>query len=277
MTNKEDIIGKWSQEKIKLLGKYLSAYLDILSKQLWCKGYEYIDAFAGTGKPKSKDEQSYIDGSPRVALKLSKPFTQYHFVEQSDWRADKLNDLKCEFKDRSIAIYQGDCNKVILEQILPQLSYSSKKRAIAFIDPFGMEMQWETMKKIAETKAIEIILNFPTMAINRGILRKHPDLITEKNRERMNQFWGTNDWMVDLYEEEQTLFGPELTKKKQSAKEFGMVFKKRLEQIFGHCTFPVLMKNSNNAPLYCIMFAGHNKTGAKIASDIFRKYEESNQ
>jgi hypothetical protein len=36
----EDLIGKWSVEKLELLGKYLAAYLTILTNQSWCRGYE---------------------------------------------------------------------------------------------------------------------------------------------------------------------------------------------------------------------------------------------
>lgn len=271
--SKEDIIGNWSIQKLALLEKYLTAYLKVLANQKWCRGYEYIDAFAGTGKPKAKDEQKYVDGSPRIALGLETPFTKYHFVEQSNWRVNKLKKLTLEFKDRNIEIYHEDCNNVLREKIIPGLSRTSYKRAIAFLDPFGMELQWETIKAIADTETVEIMLNFPVMAINREILRGRPELIPEEKKLKMNQLWGTEDWMVDLYEEEQTFWGHELVKKKQSGKEFGAVFKNRLEQIFTNCSFPVLMTNSNNAPLYCIMFAGHNSTGLKIAEGIFKKYE----
>jgi three-Cys-motif partner protein len=275
MTNKEkeDLIGKWSVEKLDLLQKYLSAYVTVLSKQIWCKGYEYIDAFAGTGKPKTKDEEEYVDGSPKIALSLDHPFTQYHFIEQSDWRAEKLKGLQIEYSDRNSSVYHGDCNKILREQILPQLPYSSKKRAIAFIDPFGMEFEWPTMEALAKTGTIEIFLNFPNMAINREVLRRNPDKIAEQAKNRLNRFWGTEDWMDGFYQEEATLFGSETVKKHLSGKEFGKVFKKRLKEIFPHCTDPILMTNSKNAPLYCLLFAGHNGTGVKIANDIFRKHE----
>lgn len=240
---REDLIGKWSIEKLDLLRKYLAAYLKILTNQRWCRGYEYIDAFAGTGKPKTRDEQRYIDGSPRIALSLTPAFTQYHFIEQSNWRMAKLEKLHGEFPDHNITIYHGDCNKIIREQILLQLLYTSSKRAIAFVDPFGMQFEWQTMEQLAETETVEVVLNFPVMAIKRGILRKHPEMISETSRERLVRFWGTEDWMVDLYREEQTLFGPEKVKKAQSGKEFGGVFKNRLEQIFRHCSVPILMTN----------------------------------
>ncbi|MBM4331982.1 MAG: three-Cys-motif partner protein TcmP [Deltaproteobacteria bacterium] len=274
---KEDLIGKWSVEKLELLGKYLAAYLKILTNQSWCQGYEYIDAFAGTGKPKTRDEQKFVDGSPRIALNLSPSFTQYHFIEQTDWRVEKLQKLHKEFPSHSITIYHGDSNRILREQILPQMPYASKKRAIAFIDPFGMEFQWQTMENLAAIKTVEIVLNFPVMAINRGVLRKNPQMISESAKTRLEQFWGTVDWMVDLYEDEQTLFGPETVKRKLSGKEFGRVFKKRLEEIFPHCSNPVLMANSKNAPLYCLIFAGHNANGKKIAEQIFAKHEKDKQ
>jgi three-Cys-motif partner protein len=273
---REDIIGKWSLEKLELLRKYLAGYLTVLTNQTWCRGYEYIDAFAGTGKPKTKDEQKYVDGSPRIALGLTPSFTQYHFIEQADWRVAKLEKLRGEFPSQSIAIYPGNCNKILREQILPQLSYSSKKRAIAFIDPFGMQFEWETMEYLAETKTVEVLLNFPVMAINRGILRKHPEMISESSIERLDRFWG-DDWMVDLYMEDQTLFGTETVKRPRSGKEFGYVFRKRLGEIFGHCSSPILMTNSKNAPLYCMLFARHNATGKRIAEGIFMKYEKNKQ
>ncbi len=272
-TEREDLIGQWSVEKLGLLRKYLVVYISILKSQSWCRGYEYIDAFAGTGKPKSREEQRYVDGSPRVALSLTPPFTQYHFVEQESWRVAKLERLRAEFADRTITLYHGDCNKILQEQILPQLTFANKKRAIAFVDPFGMQFEWETMKHIAQTRTVEIILNFPVMAVNRGVLRQHPEMISEASRQRLNRFWGTTEWMVDLYAEEETLFGREKTKVAYSGKEFGVVFQRRLREIFPQCSTPILMTNSKNAPLYCLLFAGHNQTGRKIAGEIFESYE----
>ncbi|MFC1521860.1 three-Cys-motif partner protein TcmP [Elusimicrobiota bacterium] len=270
--SQEDIVGRWSVAKLDLLKKYLAAYVNILSKQSWCKGYEYIDAFAGAGKAKTREEQKYVDGSPRIALGLKPSFTRYHFIEQSDWRISQLQKLRVEYSERNIAVYQGDCNKVLTEQILPQLSRASNKRAIAFIDPYGMDVEWETIKALAKAGTVEILLNFPTMAINRGILRQRPEAISQENKDRMARFWGTGDWMADIYKEEQTLFEIERIKIRDSGIELGNRFKKRLRELFPHCTTPVLMTNSKNAPLYCIMFAGHNITGAKIARDIFERY-----
>lgn len=269
----DDLIGRWSVEKLVLLRKYLKAYVKVLRKCDWCKGYEYIDGFAGTGKPKTRDEETYVDGSPRVALALQYPFTKYHFIESTEWRIKKLEEMKKEFPDRQIEIYPGDCNKMLREQIVPTLPRSSYKRAIAFLDPFGMQLEWDTLNEIAQTRAIEVFINLPVMAINRNVRRRREEDITPAARECMDRLWGTADWTAEVYEEEQTLFGPERVRIKQSGKDLGRRFRNRLMEIFPNCTMPVLMTNSKNAPLYCLIFAGHNNTGVKIANSIFGRFE----
>ncbi len=269
--DRDDTIGSWSVDKLKLLRKYLQAYVTVLRKQSWCKGYEYIDGFAGTGKPKTRDEQRYVYGSPRVALELPNPFTKYHFIESSNWRIKKLEKLRKEFPSQQVEIYPGDCNDVLRRKIVPDLPMRTFKRAIAFLDPFGMELEWSTLEEVARVETIEVFLNFSVMAINRNVrLRRREDISTAV-RERMDRFWGT-EWEAELYEEEQTLFGPQTVRIKQSGKELGQRFQNRLKEIFPYCTVPVLMTNSKNAPLYCLVFAGHNPTGVGIANDIFGKF-----
>ena len=225
----------------------------------------------GTGKPKTRDEERFIDGSPRVALELSTPFTKYHFIERSNWRIEKLEALKGDFPDHSIQIYPGDCNEILRTQIVPGLARESYKRAIAFLDPFGMELEWSTLEEIARVRTIEVFLNFSVMGINRNVRLRHKSDISAAMRARMDRFWGT-EWEAELFEEEQTLFGPEEVRIKQSGRDLGQRFRSRLNQIFPFCTVPVLMTNSKNAPLYCLIFGGYNKTGEKIANDIFRSF-----
>ena len=268
MSERDDQIRSWSVEKLELLRKYLEAYVSVLRKQPWCMGYEYIDGFAGTGRAKTKEEQKYVDGSPRIALGLSSPFTKYHFIECSSWRIDRLRGLQTEFPGRTIEIYPGDCNSVITSSIVPTLPWASHKRAIAFLDPFGMDLEWQTLQAIAATKTIEVFINFSVMDINRNVRRRNKSDITPRNRERFERFWG-GPWEAEIFRTETTLFGEEEVRIEQSGIDLGKRYRKRLLEIFPHCTTPVLMTNTKHAPLYCLIFAGHNPVGAKIASDIF--------
>ena len=118
---RDGTVGPWAAEKLECLRKYLSAYTTIMRKQTdWCRGYFYIDAFAGAGRAElrrtrnstsvetqplfdvnsslASDEEAstYIDGSPRVALDIDHPFTRYIFIEQHPARISALQALKDE-------------------------------------------------------------------------------------------------------------------------------------------------------------------------------------
>lgn len=273
--DQHDIIGPWSEDKLRLLRKYLVAYVDIMRNQTWCRnGYHYIDAFAGTGKPRSQYQERSVDGSPRVALTIDHPFHSYTFIEKSPWRIKHLLELKKEFPDRNIRIYEEDCNRIITSRITPRIRYEHYNRGLILLDPFSMNVKWRTIEQIAETRALEIFMNFPVMALNRTVLPNDPNTLTDGQVKRMNRFWGSTEWRGDIYQEVPTLFGSvEIKIRRTTGKRLGKLFKKRLETLFRHVTYPLVMTNSRNAPLYCLIFAGHNATGAKIARDIFHQYE----
>jgi three-Cys-motif partner protein len=273
--DQEDVIGPWSEDKLELLKKYLEAYTRIMKGQEWCTGYHYIDAFAGTGKPRARDEERYIDGSPRVALSIRWPFHRYIFIEKEPWRVERLRELEREFSERRIEIHEGDCNQIIVGKVVPRISYERRNRGFIFLDPFAMDIEWTTVEQVAGTRALEVLINFPAMAINRTALPNNPYELTEAQIEKHNRFWGTPDWRGDIYEEVQTLFGPwEIKIRSTTAVRLGKLYKERLEQAFPHVSYPLVMRNSRCVPLYCLIFAGHNETGARITQDIFKRYEQ---
>jgi three-Cys-motif partner protein len=273
--DQEDVIGPWSENKLQLLKKYLHAYTVIMRGQEWCRnGYHYIDAFAGTGRSRARDEERYIDGSPRVALTIQHPFHSYTFIEKTTWRVQRLRELVDEFPDRHIRICEGDCNHIITTEITPRIRFERFNRGLIFLDPFGMDAEWSTVEQIAETRALEIFMNFPVMALNRTVLSNDPNALTGAQIERMNRFWGGAEWRDEIYEEIPTLFGPvEMKIHRTTGQRLGRLFKKRLKTVFPHVTDPLVMTNSRNAPLYCLIFAGHKQKAANIVRDIFQRYE----
>jgi three-Cys-motif partner protein len=272
--DQEDVIGPWSEDKLQLLKKYLEAYTKIMKGQEWCTGYHYIDAFAGTGKPRAKDEERYIDGSPRVALSIRWPFHSYTFIEKEPWRVQRLHELEQEFPERVIEIYEGDCNQIIVGRIVPRITYEKRNRGFVFLDPFGMDLEWITVKRIAETGALEVLINLPTMAINRTIMLNDPEKLTEADIEWGNRFLGPG-WRDEFYKEVPTLFDSwkEIKEQPTTAARLSQFYRDRLRQVFQYVTEPLVMKNSRGVPLYCLIFAGHNQTGNTITTSVIRRYK----
>ncbi len=109
-------VGPWAPEKLTCLQKYLHAYTTIMRRQSF-KGYFYVDVFAGPGSPKVRKEltdspaqlslieaaegaandageAAYLDGSPRVALSIEPPFTEYVVTELDKQRVRALGPLR---------------------------------------------------------------------------------------------------------------------------------------------------------------------------------------
>jgi three-Cys-motif partner protein len=273
---KLDQIGSWSEIKLEIIKKYAIAYTSIMSKQDWCKGYVYIDAFAGAGKHISRKTGEMVPGSPLNAMEVSPPFTEYYFIDLDEERADVFTKIAKE--NPNIHPYHGDCNEVLVKDIFPKLGWGTFKRALCILDPYGLHLKWQTIKKAAELKTVDIFINFPIMDMNRNVLfadftKADPEDIT-----RMNDFWGDERWKELLYKEQKTLFGETQHIRIDSyhtlAKEFGERLKKAG---FKTVPEPILMTNMKNGPLYYLYFASQKDIANNIVKDIFRKYKRGQQ
>ena len=270
-----DTVGPWSEHiKLDINRRYLPAYMRVMDRQRdWCTGgVYYIDAFSGTGQPIARGENRLIDGSPVIAMSLAQPFDSYTFIELKQWRAERLRAVCARFPHLNTRVIEGDCNSVIVNQVTPVVRRERRARGFAFLDPFAMHLEYATIKAIAETKAIEVVLNLPTMAINRNGLPNDPGKLTESHFERMDSIWGDRSWYDLVYQERPGLWGAQLVKAGRTGTErLGRLFvEHRLAPIFDFVGDPLVVPNSSGIPIYCLIYASPNKTGAKIADDVFR-------
>ncbi len=180
--------GPWTLQKLKVLKKYLQAYVQIMKKHF--REYIYIDAFAGNGRTELRqtknsgspdqitlipgllpeESQAKPEGSARITLQISPPFTRYIFVEKDPEKSKELENLRLEFPDRIIDIIEDDAN--IFVKNFCGTNRWINKRAVLFLDPFGMNVDWSTIESIAATKAIDLWYLFPLgVALNRLLTR----------------------------------------------------------------------------------------------------------
>ncbi|MBK8715816.1 MAG: three-Cys-motif partner protein TcmP [Deltaproteobacteria bacterium] len=282
--------GSWTDEKLELLSGYLKAYTTALKgnpskPRHFITGY--IDAFAGTGSRAATrepyapqgafdfpdlalpDAQHLLDGSARLALRTEPRFDRYIFIERSPDRCADLEGLKAEFPDlaKDILIRQGDANAEL--QDLCSKDWRTR-RAVLFLDPYGMQVDWKTIEAIAATKAIDLWLLFPLgIGVNR-LLTKSGD-IPASWRRRLDLLLGTDDWYEEFHrvERQPGLFGDVEHVEKATLETIGRYFNERLASIFAAVApQPRVLKNSANNPMYLFCFAAANERGAKIALKI---------
>jgi three-Cys-motif partner protein len=285
--------GDWTTQKLEVLRKYLSAYATALknqpSKERPFKRW-YIDAFAGTGYrqlrragPEStepllfpdlagEDTETFLKGSARLALEVSPSFDRYVFVEKNRKRCAALQSCTADFPDlaKRILVREGEANEEI--QKLCALTWRSD-RAVLFLDPYGMQVDWATVEAIARTKAIDMWLLFPIgIGVNR-LLERSGNVPLEWRRS-LDRFLGTEAWYDAFYREEHqaTLFGDEVVRVKVSLEAIGSYFVSRLKTIFpGVVERPGMLRSSTDRPLYMLCFAASNERGAPLATKIARR------
>jgi three-Cys-motif partner protein len=284
--------GDWTTHKLEVLAGYLRSYTTALQGKPSIDSpfrKAFIDAFAGTGYRSASaeagpvagqeflfpdlaadDSKQLLEGSARIALTVEPPFDKYIFIERSAERCGHLEELKTQFPTLSscIEIRRGDANEEI-RRICAKKNWANH-RAVLFLDPYGMQVEWKTIVAVANTKAIDLWLLFPLgMGVNRLLTKSGK--MPESWRQRLNLLLGTEDWYEEFYKVEisHTLFGTaEERVVKASMDSIGQYFVKRLSDVFSGVAAPGILKNSSNNPLYLLCFAVGNGRGKSIALRI---------
>jgi three-Cys-motif partner protein len=273
--------GDWTEDKLDRLTAYLAAYMQAMKNQPYRK--IYVDAFASTGyratgskkSPQQQllmelgepEAQGFLKGSASRALDIQPGFDEYLFIEKDRKRSRELEKLRTDHIDLAdkIQIVTADANDY-LKQWCDTMDWS-RNRAVLFLDPFGMQVEWSLLEVIAKTKAIDVWLLFPFVGLNRHLTIGEPP--PEEWAARITKTMGNEEWKNEFYpaKTEPTLFeDAEIQSKDTDFDRIGAYFVKRLETIFpGVAKNPLPMRNSNNTPLFLFCFAVSNPRGKDLA------------
>jgi three-Cys-motif partner protein len=189
-----------------------------------------------------------------------------------DGRIEQLRELQREFSSsRDIVLVPGEANRSIQEHVLRSGAFDWRRtRAVAFLDPFGLQVPWSTIESLSRTDAIEVIVNLPIgMAIQR--LLPNSGVFTPEQHQRLSDYFGSPDWEAVLYETSTDLFGETRFKRGDSGELLAKWYSKRLEATFGFASPPRLIRNSAGGHLYYLLWAGPNATGKEIASHVLNQ------
>lgn len=278
--------GDWTERKLQALRKYLPAYMKVLSR---AKGYYrliYVDAFAGCGHYQpahghdsaddvfpeftEPDTRGFLQGSAAIALEVEPPFDEYIFIEEEPERVEELRAIS-EKAGRNASVLEGDANTQLRE--LCESTDWTRSRAVVFLDPYGMEVEWQTVEAIAQTGAIDLWWLFP---LGMGVIRllDRDKMPTGKLAERLTKTFGTDDWQKRFYERHKasTLFGDESLDVRAATFDHIIVFVlERLKSAFPHVAEnPLVLRNSKRVPLYLLCFAAGSEKGGPTAVKIAR-------
>jgi three-Cys-motif partner protein len=284
--------GAWTERKLECLRKYLEAYRLIFTRNPRARYFRtwYVDAFAGTGsryiptdetglisifdEDEHDDAEQYQAGSAKIALELSSPFDRYLFIDTNRKRFTELRGAieteypqlleRCDFRP-------GDANAEI--QNWCSTRDWRKDRAVVFLDPYGMQVEWKTIECIAQTEGIDLWYLFP---LGVGVMRllTRDGNIKEAWQQRLDSVFGTNSWRERFYRtrtEDGLLGSFEITQRTATETEINKFIHERLQTCFGNkVANGIILRNSKNSPLYLLCFAAGNQKGAGPALSIAR-------
>lgn len=282
-----------TERKLACLKDYLTHFSVALKSQNFAR--LYIDAFAGTGSRtetraalpffgEGEDETATevtTPGSARIALETMPAFHSVVLIEQDPSKVKALESVLAEYPSVGAQVREGDANDIVQKICRKYDWHRERIRGVIFLDPYGMEVSWETVTAVAETKALDCWYFFPLSGLYRNaprdVLALDPGKIASLNR-----VLGTDEWQTDWYEgrdDYPDLFG-EVRPDRRRVADVDRIEEwvhNRLRSVFqGTVLKPLRLKHSNGAPMASLFFAVSNPNKAavglatRIASHILK-------
>ncbi len=252
----------YAKDKLTILKGYMARFTTAMKDKPW-RALNYVDLQAGPGKNKFSPSGDIMLGSPLLAFTTRFPFNNLFLVEMGPTEFEAL-ETRVGASDRRerVKLFNDDCNLAVdtiverirqideeyIEGIWPSLN-------LAFLDPEGLEIEWQTVEKLASLQRMDLIINFSTS----GITRNAGMAAQQKEDTIFDRFFGTRDWRL-VYNQARR-GGSSVVRRElidfylDRLNAMGYVETKREEKEF---------KNVQNVQIYTMIFASKNDLGIKF-------------
>ncbi|MBQ5328632.1 MAG: three-Cys-motif partner protein TcmP [Oscillospiraceae bacterium] len=275
--------GEWTIQKLYIIEEYAKTYLIALKNQKVRK--IYIDGFAGSGKTELKHESksgeqcaAIIDGSALLSLKYD--FDEYYFLELDEDRIKLLEEnVENSYPQKidKIHFISGDCNEELTKVLARTTIYD---RCLMFLDPYALELKWETLEKISKCNRVDLWYLFPLSVVR--LMAKNKD-ISDTNKEKISSILGNQNWLDELFvESPQMSFFDEPQYERVEYEKVLEYIKARFSTIFPFVSpdSKLLKNKSKNAPMFMLCFMMTNKSAkaqslaSKLVKGIIKSAEK---
>lgn len=245
-------VREWSDDKHFYFRRYCSIFSSGM-KNHW-PNRVFVDLFAGPGMCRIRPQGTFTIGSPLIALEG--PFTHYLLSDLSSHCTAtlqaRLHARSDETRGRTLEVFTEDCNTVVdaLHRRIAQLG--SQTLAFAFIDPPGIEVHFDTLRRLTDGARVDLLINFPLgMNIKRQLVYR----LDDEGEGALDRYFGTRRWreMLD-------------TGVPNGVALLGL-YKDQLRSLgYGFIGEPKAVRGT--APLYDLVFASKSARGAEFWEKI---------
>jgi three-Cys-motif partner protein len=250
-------VGQWSSDKHYYLSRYMDAFTTSM-REKW-RGLHYIDLFAGAGIERLKISRALEWGSPMLATRTRFPFSRLHLCEKSEVKYEALTMRVSRVRSNS-QIVCGDANERI-DEIIREVP-TKGTLSLAFLDPYGLHLEFETLRKLSDIRA-DLIIFFPD---HLDALRNWEQHYLRDSDSNLDRCLGAGaDWRSSL----------DTTPTERLAEVLRNLYIEQIRSL-GYCEFEHQRISMKGHPLYMLIFCSRSKLAAKLWRGISDK-ESDNQ
>ena len=223
-------------------------------KNRWPGRLYYVDLFSGPGRCVIRDSNAETEGSPLIAVEA--PFAYYYFADADESSIGALRKrvagLNCSGK--RLHYYAGKAEQTV-DEVLRELPHPNRSLGLAFLDPWAWDFPFEALRRLTKGRRLDILVNFNIGYMKRNWRYESPELDSFLNLPADHrEFFKTKGQgipdtrtLLDHYEGELRKIGYEFTADDR----------------------PVT--NSNNTPLYHLIFGSKNELGKTLRDAVSQK------
>lgn len=254
-------VREWSLDKYKLVGSYCDIFTSGM-KDKWNQ-LVYIDLFAGAGYVKVIEKKRVYKNSAFIAMSLPNLFSKYILCEQDPERFEALSKrVQRDYSHLNVSLIFGDSNKNIglVKKQIPSFKKGNTLLPFCFVDPFSLNLKFETIKSMAGNLMDFLILQALHMDANRNFENYIADESTT-----ISDYLGIQNWRDSFELEAQN-------NRKNFVKFLADTYQKQMA-LLGYQTtkhMHQIRSNEKNLPLYYLAFYSKHPRG----EDFFKKVEK---
>jgi len=245
-------VGPWAKDKLFYISRYCYIFNEAM-KDKWAIR-TYIDLFAGPGICVVEKTKEEISGSPLIALSCKVPFTHYFFNDVQPSVIKSLKTRTAFLGSATVNYFSRDCNEIV-DELVQKLPSSSLD--FCFIDPTNWQINFNSIRKLAEKRRMDLALTFHVGNMKR---------VANDPPQELLDFFPDPSWQQEYEKAGKTgrLKGRVLL----DAYERGL----RNLGYIGIKDY-VLELNKNNVPLYYLIFASKHPRGSDFWDKIAGRSE----
>lgn len=279
--------GAWTEAKLQIVSGYTRAFQTALKNQPFENWY--IDPFAGSGEREEKRlSGGLLDGQPieeavltfagsaKLALEVEPYFDHYRFADTKPEHVDALRLLAAEYPGRDIQVFAGDGNecvrKIVGNRLWTARETSWKQRGIVFLDPYGMDVAWDTLRIIAQTAKLDVWFLFAAKAVRQQL---GPSLarVDKGKASALDRFFGETTWREDFFRpipSQVSFLGDDADQSETAVnlQAIGEYAKKRFETVFCWVSEPKPLTVRNVPDYFQLYCMTNNKRAEGLVSRL---------